>query len=170
MRVLIALLVIAYLVGVGVALAPTIKSNWSTGPASQFVESVATELPRALSWSAMPDAYVIEVFGRTAGSHVAQSGGHAMGTFDFAPLYRGTVGFDRVFSMLDHSAVWNDGSSAARQKSTIWSRAGSGSCGSSKAAFRNRRFPGLPELPRVPARRFAKSAAAVWIAFINVLA
>jgi hypothetical protein len=47
---------------------------------------------------------------------------------------------------------------------------GSGSCGSSKAAFRNRRFPGLPELPRVPARRFAKSAAAVWIAFINVLA
>ena len=52
MRVLIALLVIVYLVGVGVALAPTIKANWSTGPASQFVESVATELPRALSWPA----------------------------------------------------------------------------------------------------------------------
>ena len=52
MRVLIALLVIAYLVGVGVALAPTIKANWSTGPASQFVESVATELPSALSWPA----------------------------------------------------------------------------------------------------------------------
>lgn len=52
MRVLIALLVIAYLVGVGVALAPTIKANWSTGPASQFVETVATELPRALSWPA----------------------------------------------------------------------------------------------------------------------
>jgi hypothetical protein len=51
MRVLIALLVIVYLVGVGVALAPTIKANWSTGPASQ-VESVATELPRALSWPA----------------------------------------------------------------------------------------------------------------------
>jgi hypothetical protein len=32
MRVLIALLVIVYLVGVGVALAPTIKANWSTGP------------------------------------------------------------------------------------------------------------------------------------------
>ena len=43
MRVLIALLVIAYLVGVGVALAPTIKANWSTGPASQFVESVTAE-------------------------------------------------------------------------------------------------------------------------------
>jgi hypothetical protein len=52
MRLLIALLVIAYLVGVGVALAPTIKANWSTGPASQFVESVATELPRALAWPA----------------------------------------------------------------------------------------------------------------------
>ena len=52
MRVLIALLVIAYLVGVGVELAPTIKANWSTVPASQFVETVATELPRALSWPA----------------------------------------------------------------------------------------------------------------------
>jgi hypothetical protein len=51
MRVLIALLVIVYLVGVGVALAPTIKAN-CTGPASQFVESVATDLPRALSWPA----------------------------------------------------------------------------------------------------------------------
>src|SRR3954454_15193647 len=28
-------------------------------------------------------------------------GGHAMRTFDFAPLYRSTVGFDRMFSMLD---------------------------------------------------------------------
>ncbi len=52
MRVLIALRVIAYLVGVGVELAPTIKANWSTVPASQFVETVATELPRALSWPA----------------------------------------------------------------------------------------------------------------------
>src|SRR6266705_3252322 len=30
-----------------------------------------------------------------------QQGGHAMRTFDFAPLYRSTVGFDRMFSMLD---------------------------------------------------------------------
>src|SRR5436305_4140033 len=28
-------------------------------------------------------------------------GGHAMRTFDLAPLYRSTVGFDRLFSMLD---------------------------------------------------------------------
>src|SRR6266511_4125262 len=34
-------------------------------------------------------------------SHVAQTGGHAMRTFDFASLYRSTVGFDRMFSMLD---------------------------------------------------------------------
>src|ERR1700686_2637982 len=33
-------------------------------------------------------------------SHVAQTGGHAMRAFDFAPLYRSTVGFDRMFSML----------------------------------------------------------------------
>jgi hypothetical protein len=52
MRVLIALLVIAYLVGVGVELAPTIKAIWRTVPAPQFVETVATELPRALSWPA----------------------------------------------------------------------------------------------------------------------
>ncbi len=32
MRTLIGLLVIIYLVGVGVALAPTIKANWNTAP------------------------------------------------------------------------------------------------------------------------------------------
>jgi len=35
-------------------------------------------------------------------SHVAQTKrGHAMRSFDFAPYYRSTVGFDRLFSMLD---------------------------------------------------------------------
>jgi molecular chaperone IbpA len=29
------------------------------------------------------------------------NGGYAMRTFDLAPLYRSTVGFDRLFSMLD---------------------------------------------------------------------
>jgi hypothetical protein len=52
MRVLIALLVIVYLVGVGVTLAPTIQANLSTAPTSQFVEKVVAELPRALSWPA----------------------------------------------------------------------------------------------------------------------
>jgi hypothetical protein len=52
MRTLFSLFVSAYLVGVGVTLAPTIKANWTTAPASQFVGSVAAELPRALSWPA----------------------------------------------------------------------------------------------------------------------
>ena len=52
MRVLIALLVIVYLVGVGVALAPQLKQTGAPAPRPQFVESVATELPRALSWPA----------------------------------------------------------------------------------------------------------------------
>jgi hypothetical protein len=52
MRLLIALLLIAYLVGIGVTLAPTIKTNWSSAPVSQFVESIVEELPRALSWPA----------------------------------------------------------------------------------------------------------------------
>src|SRR2546427_6693964 len=33
--------------------------------------------------------------------HFAQPRGYAMRTFDLAPLYRSTVGFDRLFSMLD---------------------------------------------------------------------
>jgi molecular chaperone IbpA len=35
--------------------------------------------------------------------HVASSGGHAMRQFDLSPLYRSTVGFDRLFSMLDQA-------------------------------------------------------------------
>jgi molecular chaperone IbpA len=34
--------------------------------------------------------------------HVASEGGYAMRTFDLTPLYRSTVGFDRLFSLLDH--------------------------------------------------------------------
>src|ERR1700746_2139438 len=33
--------------------------------------------------------------------HFAQQRGYAMRTFDLAPLYRSTVGFDRLFSMVD---------------------------------------------------------------------
>src|SRR5262249_15089043 len=44
--------------------------------------------------------------------HVAQTeGGYAMRTFDLAPLYRSTVGFDRLFSLLDQvSGVEGNGS------------------------------------------------------------
>jgi hypothetical protein len=52
MRTLIALLLIVYLVGVGVVLAPIIKAKWNTGSTSQFVASLATEMPTALAWPA----------------------------------------------------------------------------------------------------------------------
>ena len=43
MRLLIALLVIIYLVGVGVALAPTIKDKWGSASASDLATSVAQD-------------------------------------------------------------------------------------------------------------------------------
>jgi hypothetical protein len=52
MRVLIALLVITYLIGVGVVLAPTFETNWRSASASKLTGSIAMELPRALSWPA----------------------------------------------------------------------------------------------------------------------
>jgi molecular chaperone IbpA len=39
--------------------------------------------------------------GHTGGHRMSLKGGYAMRTFDLAPLYRSTVGFDRLFSMLD---------------------------------------------------------------------
>src|SRR5262245_57565842 len=45
-------------------------------------------------------AYPVRPPGGRIRLHVA-SGGYAMRTFDLAPLYRSTVGFDRLFSMLD---------------------------------------------------------------------
>jgi Flp pilus assembly pilin Flp len=52
MRLLIALLVIVYLVGVGVALSPTIKEKWNSAPASDLSASVVQALPDALAWPA----------------------------------------------------------------------------------------------------------------------
>jgi hypothetical protein len=52
MRVVIALALIVYLVGVGVALAPTIKSKWSRATASDLAASVAQDLPKAAAWPA----------------------------------------------------------------------------------------------------------------------
>jgi molecular chaperone IbpA len=40
-------------------------------------------------------------YGRTF--RMSLYGGYAMRTFDLAPLYRSTVGFDRLFSMLDNA-------------------------------------------------------------------
>ena len=52
MRALIALIVIVYLVGVGVALSPTIRAKWDNAPASDLAASVGQDLPYALTWPA----------------------------------------------------------------------------------------------------------------------
>jgi hypothetical protein len=50
MRVIIALIVIVYLIGVGVVLAPTIQAKWNSAPASELAASVGEALPAALAW------------------------------------------------------------------------------------------------------------------------
>ena len=50
MRFLLALIVIIYLVGVGVVLSPTVRSEWNSAPASVLAENIARELPDALAW------------------------------------------------------------------------------------------------------------------------
>ncbi len=52
MRAIIALIVIVYLIGVGVVLAPTIQAKWSSAPASDLATSVGQALPNALAWPA----------------------------------------------------------------------------------------------------------------------
>jgi hypothetical protein len=51
-RLLIALVIIIYLIGVGVELAPTIQSGWTRQPASELSASVLQELPGAFAWPA----------------------------------------------------------------------------------------------------------------------
>jgi hypothetical protein len=53
MRTLLALAVTIYLVGVGVELSPTIRTQWNSAPAPEFATNVAVELPKALAWPAM---------------------------------------------------------------------------------------------------------------------
>lgn len=50
MRTLLALIVIIYLVGIGVALAPTIRDQWSASSASVFAGDILRELPHAIRW------------------------------------------------------------------------------------------------------------------------
>jgi hypothetical protein len=50
MRLIIALIVIVYLVGVGVVLAPTIQGKWNSATASELTASVGDALPNALAW------------------------------------------------------------------------------------------------------------------------
>jgi hypothetical protein len=50
MRLILALLVIIYLVGVGVVLSPTVQAKWNSGTAAELSASLWQEMPRALSW------------------------------------------------------------------------------------------------------------------------
>ena len=50
MRLLLALIVIIYLVGVGVVLSPTIRATWNSEPASVLTDRVVQVLPDALAW------------------------------------------------------------------------------------------------------------------------
>jgi hypothetical protein len=52
MRLLVALLVIVYLVGVGVSLSPTIRSKWNSATAAELASSVGQDLPNAVAWPA----------------------------------------------------------------------------------------------------------------------
>jgi hypothetical protein len=52
MRLLFALIVIVYLVGVGVVLSPIVRSTWTSEPASVLANDVVKALPDALAWPA----------------------------------------------------------------------------------------------------------------------
>ena len=50
MRLFLALIVICYLIGVGVVLAPTVREKWNTATAGEFTSSLVAELPHAFAW------------------------------------------------------------------------------------------------------------------------
>ena len=50
MRLLIALILIVYLIGVGVVLAPTVAGKWNTATAAELTASVGQALPNAFAW------------------------------------------------------------------------------------------------------------------------
>lgn len=52
MRLLLALIIIIYLVGVGVVLSPIIRSTWNSEPASALADHIIQALPDALAWPA----------------------------------------------------------------------------------------------------------------------
>jgi hypothetical protein len=52
MRLLVAIIVIIYLVGIGVVLSPTIRSAWDSETASALADHVIQALPTALAWPA----------------------------------------------------------------------------------------------------------------------
>jgi len=53
---LIWVLLIVYVIGIGVQLAPTVRDAWDTVPSSQLVSRVVSELPTAAAWP-MPSTW-----------------------------------------------------------------------------------------------------------------
>jgi len=51
-RLLVLLILIVYCVGVGVQLAPTVRSGWDHSSASELAANVSHALPDALAWPA----------------------------------------------------------------------------------------------------------------------
>lgn len=52
MRTFVAVILVVYLVGIGVALAPAIRANWNSVPASELASIVTRALPNAFAWPA----------------------------------------------------------------------------------------------------------------------
>ena len=52
MRMILALLVIVYIVGIGVVLSPIVREKWNGASASDFTTSIAQALPTAMAWPA----------------------------------------------------------------------------------------------------------------------
>jgi hypothetical protein len=50
MRMVIALLVMVYLIGVGVVLAPTVSGKWNSGTPAELSASVVQQVPSAFAW------------------------------------------------------------------------------------------------------------------------
>ena len=50
MRLLLAIIVIIYLIGVGVVLSPIVRATWNIEPASVLAEHVIQALPDAFAW------------------------------------------------------------------------------------------------------------------------
>jgi hypothetical protein len=50
MRTFIALLVMVYLIGVGVVLAPTVSGKWNSGTPAELSASIVQQAPLAFAW------------------------------------------------------------------------------------------------------------------------
>jgi hypothetical protein len=61
---IVTLLVIIYLVGIGVVLAPTVQAQWNNGTASEFAAKILQEVPVAAAW---PVTLYHHVMDRSAG-------------------------------------------------------------------------------------------------------